>query len=378
MTLSHVSLFSGCGGVTAGLKAAGWDTLLALDLDPVCLASHRLNHPEVATAQADLGAVDAGSLADLLVREGLVTRSVTLVSMGPPCEPFSGASPRKKADREGDHRRGLFRPAIELAAALGAELILVENTAKIQDYPESGRILDALAEEGYRNQLDGVLNAADHGVPQARQRWFALAARDGGLRLRWPGPTTGGSPATVREAFAGLPPEPVSRYAESGSDYAALMRDHAFWRLAANDALTHHEVPGQTAAMRVRRTLVRPGGRAKDLRKELPASTAATLVACGVLPPKDFSQRDHRLHWDRPANTVTAHVPEEFIVPQGGRPVSAREAARLQSFPDAYRWAGRLTGPGNAAIQSVYAQIGDSVPPLLAYRLGLTIKEMLT
>jgi DNA (cytosine-5)-methyltransferase 1 len=198
------------------------------------------------------------------------------------------------------------------------------------------------------------------------------------VRLRWPEPTTGGSPATVREAFAGLPLEPGNGYGQGGSDYAALMRDHAFWRLVANDALTHHEVPGQTPAMRMRRTLVRPGGRAKDLRKELPASTAATLVACRVLPPKDFSQRDHRLHWDAPANTVTAHVAEEFIAPHGGRPVTAREAARLQSFPDAYCWAGRLTGPGNADLQSLYAQIGDSVPPLLAFCLGTTIKEMLT
>jgi len=378
MTPTHLSLFCGCGGFTAGLKAAGFETLLALDLDPVCLASHRLNHPEAAAAQADLGAVDAVGLAGLLVREGLASRPVTLATMGPPCEPFSGASPRKKADREGDHRRGLYRPAVELAAALGAELVLVENTSKIRDYPEAVRILDALAAAGYRNQLAGVLDAADHGVPQKRRRWFALAARDGGVRLRWPRPTTEGRPVTVREAFAGLPPEAGDHPEGCVSGYAALMRDHAFWRLAAPHGLTHHEAPGQTPAMRMRRTLVRPGGRAKDLRRSLAAGTAEALTGCRVLPRRDFGQRDYRLRWDAPANTVTAHVAEEFIAPQGGRPVTAREAARLQSFADAYRWAGRLTGPGNAGIQSVYAQIGDSVPPLLAYRLGLTIKEMLT
>jgi DNA (cytosine-5)-methyltransferase 1 len=378
MNPTHVSLFSGCGGFTTGLKAAGWDTLLALDLDPVCLASHRMNHPEAATAQADLGAVDAGGLTGLLARKGLVTRPVTLATMSPPCEPFSGASPRKKADREGDRRRGLYRPAVELAAALGAELIVVENTARIQDYPEAGRILEALAEAGYRSQLAGVLNAADHGVPQNRERWLVLAARDGGARLRWPEPSASGLRVTVREAFAALPLEPGNVYEGGGSDYAALMRDDGFWGLRRSGALAHHEAPAQTPAMRLRRTLVRPGRRAKHLRGSLPAGIAEALAGCGVLPRKDFGQRDHRLHWDRPANTVTAHVAEEFIAPHGGRPVTAREAARLQSFPDAYRWAGRLTGPGNALVQSVYAQIGDAVPPLLAYRLGLTIKETST
>jgi DNA (cytosine-5)-methyltransferase 1 len=376
MPPTHVSLFSGCGGFTTGLTAAGFDTLLALDLDPVCLATHRLNHPEAATCQADLGRVDANELAVLLCNSGLVRLPVTLATLGPPCEPFSGASPRKKADREGDPRRGLFRPAVELAAALAADFVLVENTAKIADYPEAKVILEALALAGYRNQLIDVLNAAEHGVPQKRRRWFVLAARDESVRLRWPEPTTPGRPVTVREAFAGLPPEPGDRCEQVAGGYAGLMRDHAFWRLAAQPGLTHHEAPAQTPAMRLRRRLVRPGGRVKDLRKELPASTARVLAGCGVLPRKDFGQRDYRLRWDRPANTVTAHVAEELIHPQGGRAVSAREAARLQSLPDAYRWAGRLTGPGNAEIQSVYAQIGDSVPPLLAYRLGVVIKEI--
>ncbi len=377
MTRTHASLFSGCGGLTTGLKAAGWDTLLAVDLDPVCLASHRMNHPEAATAQADLGAVDARGLAGLLARKGMVTRPVTLVTMGPPCEPFSGASPRKRAHREGDPRRGLYRPAVELAAALGAELIVVENTARIQDYPEAGWILEALAEAGYRSQLAGVLNAAAHGVPQKRERWLVLAARDRGVGLRWPEPITAGRPPTVREALAGLPFEPGDRYDEGRSGYADLMRDHPFWGLRGSGALAHHEAPAQTPALRLRRTLVRPGRRAKHLRGSLPGGMAEALAGCGVLPRKDFGQRDHRLDWDRPANTVTAHVAEEFIAPAGGRPVTAREAARLQSFPDAYRWAGRLTGPGNALVQSVYAQIGDSVPPLLACRLGLTLKEIM-
>ena len=375
MRATHVSLFSGCGGFTTGLKAAGFETVLALDLDPACLASHRLNHPEAATLQADLGAVDAGGLAALLRRQGAVPSSVTAATMGPPCEPYSSANPRK--GREGDRRRGLYRPAIALAAALGAEIIVVENVGDIRKYPEAGRILEALGEAGYGNRLAAVLNAADHGVPQSRARWLVLAARDGGVRLRWPGPGDA-TRVTVRDAFAGLPPEPGGRYGPGGGRYDALMRDHAFWRLAGTDGLTHHEAPTQTPAMRMRRQLVQPGKRAADLRRSLPAEVAAAWVERRVLPPKDFKQRDYRLPWGRPANTVTAHAAEELIAPDGGRPVTAREAARLQSFPDAYRWAGRLTAPGNADVQSVYAQIGDSVPPLLAYRLGLTIKETLS
>jgi DNA (cytosine-5)-methyltransferase 1 len=376
MRPTHVSIFSGCGGFTAGLKAAGFRTSLALDLDPVCLASHRLNHPEAAALQADLGRADPRDLAGMLVRERLVGRPVSLVTMGPPCEPFSGASPRTRGEREGDPRRGLFRPAIELAAALAADFVVVENTARVEAYPEAGWILETLARAGYRNRLASVLDAAEHGVPQRRRRWFVLAARDSSVRLRWPEPVTPGRPVTVREAFAGLPAEPGDGHGEGTSGFAVLMRDHGFWGLAALPGLTHHEAPAQTPAMQLRRRLVRPGRRAKDLRRSMPAGMAEALAGCGVLPRRDFGQRDYRLRWDRPANTVTAHVAEELIAPQGGRPVTAREAARLQSFPDAYRWAGRLTGPGNAGLQSVYAQIGDSVPPLLACRLGVTIKEI--
>ena len=141
-------------------------------------------------------------------------------------------------------------------------------------------------------------------------------------------------------------------------------------------ALASRAVPAQTPAMRMRRTLVRPGGRANTPPQVAVGRDGGSPDGC-VLPRKGFGQRDYRLRWDRPANTVTAHVAEEFIHPRGGKPVSAREAARPQSFPDAYRWAGRLTGPGNADLQSVYAQIGDSIPPLLAYRLGLAIKEIM-
>jgi DNA (cytosine-5)-methyltransferase 1 len=146
MTHTHVSLFCGCGGFAGGLKAAGWDTLLAVDLDRVCLASHRLNHPEAATLQADLGLADAGHLATMLWEQEIVCRPVTLVTMGPPCKPFSRANRRK------DPRSGVLCPLFRLLAHNRPRAVVVENAAPMAR-PGNGAFRlrrDVLRGLGYR------------------------------------------------------------------------------------------------------------------------------------------------------------------------------------------------------------------------------------
>lgn len=375
--LTHVDLFSGPGGVTTGMKAAGVQTIAAVELDTAAAATHRLNHPEVPVLEADVREVGG---ADLLGS----CREVSLVSAGIPCQTFSHAGNKSRASF--DHRQRLFCQAIRLAVEVRATLLLLECVPGIltkplaHDHPDL--VIDALKSEldaaGFTNRREEVLHAAEHGVPQKRKRWFLLASRDRGLSLRFPRPTST-RPVTVQGAFAELPPwTGGDEYLGPASDYSQLLRDAGFWRLpAADNLLTHHHAPGHRAATIARYSLLRPGRRVEDLSRRLGGKTVAGLRTCGVLPRADYRQRGQRLHPGRPAPTVTGHCGEELVHPCENRGITVREAARLSSFPDGYRFGGRMVGANDGEQQSMFRQVGNAVPPLLAYQIGLALKEVL-
>jgi len=364
------------------MKAAGIPTIAAVEIDRAAAATHRHNHPEVPLLEADIRQVCG---ADLLRHTpGGPFREVVAFTAGIPCQPFSHAGTKSRASF--DHRQQLFREAVRLAAEVQATLVLLEcvpgvRTKKLaSDAP--ALVIDALRREldlaGYRNRVEAVLDASRYGVPQRRRRWFLLGSRDNTLSLRFPEPTAA-RPVAVRAAFAELPVwTGGDEYIGPTSDYARLLRDGEFWCLpAGKDHLTHHDAPGHRAATIARYSLLRPGRRVADLPDRLNDDAVEGLQATGVLPRAEYRQRGQRLHPDRPAPTVTGHCGEELVHPRANRGITAREAARLQAWPDAYRFAGRLVSPNDAAEQNLFRQIGNSVPPLLAYHLALTIKEML-
>jgi DNA (cytosine-5)-methyltransferase 1 len=374
--ITHLDLFGGPGGVTAGMKAAGIRTLAAVELDAAASATHRLNHPEVAVLEADVRHVGRADLSRSC-------REVVLATAGVPCQPFSHAGTRSRASF--DHRQQLFREAVRLAVEVRSVLLLLECvpgiTTKRLHSDNPVLVIDVLRREldgaGYANRVEAVLDASAFGVPQRRRRWFLLAARDRGLSLRLPEPTAQ-RPVIVRDAFAELPPWiGGGEYIGPPSGYSGLLRNSEFWQLPATDLLTHHEAPGHRGRTIARYSLLRPGRRVEDLSRRLGEGTVAGLQATGVLPQAEYRQRGQRLHPDRPAPTVTGHCGEELVHWRENRGITVREAARLSSFPDGYRFGGRMVGANDAAEQSQFRQIGNAVPPLLAYHLGLAIKEVL-
>jgi DNA (cytosine-5)-methyltransferase 1 len=232
---------------------------------------------------------------------------------------------------------------------------------------------------GYCNRVEVVLDAADYGVPQRRNRWFLLASRDAGVRLRVPDPTTAGRPTTAGEALADLPLRPGSPgYGPARNRYVDLLRDFTFWRLSGTSGgLTRHVVPRLRASTVARYSLVPAGGRVHDVAAGLDPGTEERFRARGVLPRRPFEQRGRRLRAERPAPTVTSHCREELIHPRANRVLTVREVARLQSFPDAYAWAGPLAGDHGLETQTIYHQLGNAVPPLLAFAWGRAIRDVL-
>lgn len=380
---THIDLFSGPGGFCTGLRAAGFRTLAAVEKVGNCVDTYKANHPGVNVIHGDVREVTAEQLG---LADG---QEVTLLTAGFPCETFSTAG--TKSRQAYDYRQFLFAEAIRLAKETRARFVLFENVPAIQSkkaYTEGDTLIidlirEALAEAGYRNRIETVINAADLGVPQRRKRFFLFASRDDDAPLTTPLTWAGRGPyqaTTCRDAISGLPPDECDVYLPRPLlPYGLLMFHHEFWGLGQPlhenkvPALTHHVRPKHKPTTVERFSLIPQGGRLADLYDSLPKEQVQELIARKVLPRVPFIQRGQRLHPGQISPTVTSHCLDELVHPTENRCLTVRECARLQSFPDAYRFSGALSNPHNSPNQDMYEQIGDAVPPLVAFHWGRVV-----
>ena len=392
--LTHVDCFAGPGGICTGFHAAGLETLVAVELVESCVETYQANHNDVHVINKDIRDVK-----DEEVQKVIGNREVDILTAGMPCETFSTAGSSSRSFY--DHRQHLYREAIRLASAVDAKMILFENVPGIQTKTvEKGgerliveEIYDDLAQAGYIYHVQTQLNAMSFGVPQSRERFFILASREE-RNLRVP-VANQAEFVSVDEAFKNLPepqetlntlkkkqvkgievaPEP---YLTIDSDYTRLMRNTEFWQFGQEQRdVTYHVAPAHRPNTVQRLALVAPGEGLKDLFFKFEPEEVERLQQEGILPKKWYIQRNRRLIANQPSVTVTSHCLDELVHPIKHRAITVREAARLQSFPDFYDFkGGKYVMPHNDPQQDKYEQIGDAVPPLLAYHWGLVIKEI--
>lgn len=383
---THIDCFAGPGGICTGLTAARIKTLVAIEYVKSCCDTYMANHPEVHCIHSDIRNVTADEILPLIPEDG-----VDLVTSGMPCETFSNAGTTSR--KFYDDRQFLFREGIRIAQISNAKLLLFENvpgiTSKRVSENDPTLIIDVLKDElreaGYGNYIEVKLNATKFGVPQKRQRYFILACRFADWHLFAPNPTCD-EPVTVADAFAGLPNVIANsgieahEYSEEESDYSKLMRDLNFWnRQNFEDKLTY-QIPMRHKPYTLKRfALIKPGEGVKHLFARLSQEEILELQKDGTLPKKIFAKRNIRLELDKPALTVTSHCLDENVHPFEDRALTVRECARLQSFPDSYDFCGGpfMVGHDNRQVQDKYEQIGDAVPPLLAYAWGNIISSIL-
>lgn len=386
MSFTHIDCFSGPGGICTGLCAAGFDTRVAIEYIKSCVDTYSANHPSVHVIHSDIRNVTAGQILPFIPKDG-----VDLVTSGMPCETFSTAGNKSRSFY--DDRQFLFREGIRIAKIANAKLLLFENvpaiTTKTVEKKSRELIVDLLKSElegaGYGNYIEVVLAADKFGVPQRRNRFFILASRDPDLKLSVPIPGTS-SVNTVKDAFAGLPNvipnsgEEKSAYTGEESEYSLLLKNNDFWNLSPQSAKLTYQMPMKHRACTLSRfSLLRPGESLKDLFDRYEGLERQKLQEKRILPKKMFIKRNYRLIESQPSPTVTSHCLDEFVHPIHDRALTVRECARLQSFPDSYDFCG---GPYiiphiNRDIQDKYEQIGDAVPPLLAYAWGKEIDKIL-
>ena len=386
MPFTHIDCFSGPGGICTGMHAAGFETRVAIEFIQSCVDTYSANHPEVHVIHSDIRDVTAEQILPYIPDDG-----ADVVTSGMPCETFSTAGNTSRSFY--DDRQFLFREGIRIAEISNAKLILFENvpaiTTKTVEKGSKELIVDVLKREleeaGYGNYIEVVLNATQFGVPQRRNRYFILASRYPDMQLSIPEPTTE-IEVTVAEALAGLPNvipnsgEEQTEYTDIRSEYMQLMQDLAFWRREAfTNNLSYQMAMKHRACTLERFGLLEQGESLKNLFDRYQGEEREELQKRRVLPKKMFIKRNYRLISDQPSPTVTSHCLDEFVHPEYNRALTVRECARLQSFPDSYDFCGGpyITPHLHNDIQDKYEQIGDAVPPLLAYAWGMKMRDLL-
>lgn len=387
MGYTHIDCFSGPGGICTGMHAAGFDTKIAIEFIESCCDTYRANHPEVHVIHSDIRDVKAEDILPYIPKGG-----VDLVTSGMPCETFSTAGNTSRSFY--DDRQFLFREGIRIAEIADAKMILFENvpaiTTKTIEKHSKTLIVDVLKREleeaGYTNYVEVVLSAEQFGVPQKRKRYFVLACKNPNWNLTIPQPIIK-KEVTVEEALAGLPNvipnsgEEGKTYTDNSSEFSKKMQDLKFWhREDFSNDLTYQMPMKHRACTLERFGLLQQGESLKNLFDRYVGEEREELQSRRVLPKKMFIKRNYRLISDEPSPTVTSHCLDEFVHPIYNRALTVRECARLQSFPDSYDFCGGpyLTPHLHNNIQDKYEQIGDAVPPLLAYAWGIEISKILS
>jgi DNA (cytosine-5)-methyltransferase 1 len=364
-----VDLFAGAGGISSGFDRHGYRVVLAVDSDAAACRTYRFNHPAVPETQ-----VVCGKIESLVRRRGGLAllagaRKVDVLSAGLPCQGFSKVGYRTKPHLEErptlttDPRNHLFRPLLMAVRQLRPRAVVVENVpdmglASTNGTPVSTRLERGLKREGYSVQAF-VLNAAELGVPQVRNRLFVVAAKGLGTLpdiKQWLSEHHGlRRPRSLSTALRGL-----NRLgAGEGGPLQRIKVQGATRLLFNHQARPHNERDLQLFSM------LAPGDNARDaLAKAGPELMRYSTTS--------FRDKYFMLRPDRPCRTIVAHLQKDansFIHPFDHRGLTAREAARVQGFPDDYIFLGTRSDH--------FAQIGNAVPPPLAEYLAGFLRRLL-
>lgn len=330
-----IDIFSGCGGLTLGLKRAGFRVIGAVEIDPLAAETYKANHKRIALWVQDIRTLSARQMMRRLkLRRG----QLDLLAGCPPCQGFSAMTTLNGAIKRNDPRNDLVFEFLRFVRALRPKTVMMEN---VPDIAKNKRITQFLAEMeglGYRCN-HSVLNAADYGVPQRRRRFILLA----GKHKKIPFARRAVRKRSVREAILRL------------------------GAVGKRDAL--HNIPERRSSktMRLIRSIPRNGGS----RTQLPSHRQLRCHRkCD-----GFKDVYGRLSWDKVAPTITGGCcnPSKgrFLHPAEHRAITLREAALLQTFPRKYVFSLRR---GKFAAAQL---IGNALPPEFVRRHAKSVLRSL-
>lgn len=331
-----IDLFSGCGGLTLGLKQAGFRVIGAVEIDPLAVETYKANHKRVKVWSQDIRKVAVSRLAREL---GLRRGELDLLAGCPPCQGFSTLTTLNGHSDKNDSRNDLVFQFLKFVRVLRPRAVMMENVPGLAKDKRLARLLAGLEGMGYQCTF-GVQDAAKYGVPQRRKRFILLAGRENSIPFGKPSKSI----RTVRYAFRRL-------------------------RSSASTDLLHTLPQNRTEKIQNLISMIpKNGGSRLDLGIEHQLKCHRTCDG--------FKDVYGRMAWDEVAPTITGGCfnPSKgrFLHPQYDRAISLREAALLQSFPADYYFS--LRSGKCAAAQ----MIGNALPPEFIRRHAQEVAEYLS
>lgn len=349
--LRLIDLFAGAGGFTLGFSKTGrFEQVFANDFNAYAAKTYNANFGDHCLH---------GDINDLLTNGSFQFPEAEVVIGGPPCQGFSLLNKQ----REGDSRKQLWKAFMEVVHRVRPIAFAMENVPELLASGEFTAIKSYAESMGY-SVTSGILNAADYGVPQRRKRAIVLGSRIGLVPL--PSPThcdpqkrptlfeKGLLPWETVERAIGDLAEPLGTEIRTGHVPPPL--DFHFGRTPTKQSVARYRC-------------IPEGGNRFDLQRNRPDLTPG----CWIRKKSGGTDLFGRLWHDRPAFTIRTEFfkPEKgrYLHPKQHRPITHREAARLQSFPDSFTFLGTKI--------EVAKQIGNAVPPLLARKVAEVLLEHL-
>ncbi|OBH31704.1 DNA (cytosine-5-)-methyltransferase [Mycobacterium sp. E1715] len=347
--LRTLDLFAGAGGMSLGFEQAGYgfESVSAVEVDLAAARTFKRNFG-CPVFDGPIEKIDRFDTADVIIG-------------GPPCQGFSPLG----RDRDNESRaelNDLWRHYFRAVRQIMPQAFVIENVPEFQKSAQFARLLSMMKTDKKLRKYGigyGVLNAADYGVPQSRRRGIFVAVRDYGSELPWPPTPTHGPDSpdrkphrTVRDVISDLPLHPAQ---------TEITQDRHGQEL--------HIGRNPRRSSLERYIAVPEGGNRFDLARNRPD----LLPRCWAEKPTGTTDVMGRLWWDRPAFTIRTEFfkPEKgrYLHPEAHRPITHREAARLQTFPDHFEFEGTKI--------EIARQIGNAVPPNLATELARYVYGLL-
>jgi DNA (cytosine-5)-methyltransferase 1 len=363
--LKIIDLFAGVGGLSYGFaKDDNFEIVAANEILPNMAKAYSLNHPAVKVYAKDIKDFSAGQIKKDL---DINANDIDIVIGGPPCQAYSTLGKRLLDDPRGK----LFSDYYRVLKEFNPKLFLFENVRGLVSMQEGKllkNIISLFESLGYQVSHK-LLNAADFGVPQIRERIILIGSK---LKsgFAYPKPThcldikkgdlfdDSLKPyLTLEQAISDLP---FIKTAQESFDYATKPQNEfqKMMRKNAPTKLMDHNCPRNNEKLIKLMEMLPDGGSPDDLPFEL-------------RPTSGFKNTYCRLWWQRPATTITRNLStpssSRCIHPKAPRPLTTREGARLQCFPDDYKFYGSRTDKN--------LQVGNAVPPFLSKALSRSILE---
>ncbi len=356
-----IELFAGAGGLGTGFINAGFNVISANDIWEQAKKTYVINHPNVKYIVKDIADITG---EELLEGTGYLKKDIDVIIGGPPCQGFSTLGKRFIDDP----RNKLFKEYVRIVNELKPKFFVMENVAGILSMEKGNvlkNILSSFEEIGYKVEYK-LLNAAEYGVPQQRQRVIFIGTNTD-KKIKYPKKTHTlnnehnlTKAITLWEAISDLPfsEDNLTIYNSAPkNEYQRIMRENC-------EIIKNHEMPYHS-------------NKAKQMMQYIPTGKSVwevkDLLPDDLMPKSGYGNTYARLNPNEPGMTITRNFScissSRCIHPYANRGLTAREAARIQSYPDNYIFCGSKT--------DIQIQIGNSVPPILSEKIAYSIKEML-